>query len=144
MCPLPLELKAALAGAIGERLDAPVIQVSTTIEHHSVDACGFRTLGDELANLRGGLTLWNRTQARLDRRRGGKCLALAVVTDLSVDPGVGTKHRQARTLRSAVDLSTKPLPAPFTTRRRWIDVPHARWPTFRRITSPAYLMPLTL
>src|SRR5882672_5331156 len=45
-----LKLQTALAGRVGERLDAPVIDVAAAIEHHLLDALGDAALGDLLAD----------------------------------------------------------------------------------------------
>src|SRR5947209_19015417 len=44
-----LEAQAALAGAFGERLHAPVVLVAAAIEHGAVDACLGRALGQRRA-----------------------------------------------------------------------------------------------
>src|ERR671926_770771 len=49
-----LEVQAALAGTLGEGLDAAVVLVSAAVEHRGVDAGGLRALGEPLAAL-GGL-----------------------------------------------------------------------------------------
>ena len=46
----PLEVQACLAGSIGERLDAPMIEIAAAVEHDLLDAGLERPLGDELAH----------------------------------------------------------------------------------------------
>ena len=48
-----LELQAALAGGIGQRLDAAMETIGAPVEHHFLDAGGFRPLSHELADLAG-------------------------------------------------------------------------------------------
>src|SRR5581483_478797 len=45
------ELQSALAGGIGERLDAPMVEIAAAIEHHFLDALLGGALGDQLADL---------------------------------------------------------------------------------------------
>src|SRR5579871_4985274 len=72
---LPLEFQAALAGALGERLDAPVMQIAATVEHVLANAPLLRPLGEFLADKprgldrRAGLELLS--HGLLERRRGG-------------------------------------------------------------------------
>ena len=49
-----LELQAAFAGGVGQRLDAAVIDVAAAVEHHLRDAGLLGALGDQLADRRGG------------------------------------------------------------------------------------------
>src|SRR5207248_4144454 len=68
-----LEVQAALAGSVGERLDAPMESIATTVEHHGLDAGGLGTLGEEGAGAGGLLHRLQRAQLRLrprDRRNG--------------------------------------------------------------------------
>src|SRR5687767_14668297 len=48
--PLSLQVEAALAGALGERSDPPVVLVAAPIEDHVADAGRLRTLRDGLAD----------------------------------------------------------------------------------------------
>src|SRR5581483_12020926 len=50
----PLELEAAFAGRVCERLDAPMIDVATAVEHDLGDAGGLGALSDLLAHGGGG------------------------------------------------------------------------------------------
>ncbi len=85
----PLEVEAAFAGALGERLDAPVVHVCAAIEHDLLDALLGGALGDELADglrsvdVRAGLERF--ALVLLERRRGDDGRALLVVDDLRVD-----------------------------------------------------------
>src|SRR3954469_16407052 len=87
--PHPLEIQAALARGVGERLDAPVVAVAAAIEHDVLDALLDRALGDELADRLGGIDIGSGLQAAaqvlLQRRGRGNRRALSVVDDLRVD-----------------------------------------------------------
>ena len=48
-----LENEPALAGALGERLHTPVVQVAGPVEDDRVDVLGPRALGEQLADLLG-------------------------------------------------------------------------------------------
>ena len=50
-----LEVQAALARRIRQRLDAAVIEIAAAVEHHVLDALGGGAFGDELAHRLGGL-----------------------------------------------------------------------------------------
>src|SRR5262245_20893997 len=47
-----LEIQTAGASAVGERLDAPVVQVAAAVEAHLLDALLARPLGEQLADRR--------------------------------------------------------------------------------------------
>ena len=51
------ELQAALARGIGERLDAPVVEIAAAVEHDVLDALLDRALGDQLADRLGGVDI---------------------------------------------------------------------------------------
>src|SRR5262245_25837071 len=116
--PLPakiLEAQSAFAGGVGQRLDAPVKQITAAIEHDLFDAFGERALGDELADRLGGRDVrpgFELAAHRLFQRGGGReRLAFAVVDDLRID-----------VLRGAVDAKPEPRS------RRGLDgPPHPRF-----------------
>src|SRR5690606_2916459 len=60
------ELQAALAGGVGQRLDAAVVAVTRTVERDPLDAGGARLLRDRLADLGGGLAVLAVFQALAD------------------------------------------------------------------------------
>src|SRR5438045_4444552 len=88
-----LELQPALAGAVGERGDAAVIEVAAAIEDHLVDALREAALRERLAHLAGGVLLLRLLGLARRRRlevlvaRGGREQRLLgdVVDDLRVD-----------------------------------------------------------
>src|SRR5689334_5973561 len=88
-CPNSSERQAALAGGSGQRRDAAVIDVAATVEHHLLDAGRDRALGDQLADLGGGVLvgagLELALQPLVERGGGGERGALQVVDDLGVD-----------------------------------------------------------
>src|SRR5436305_5520811 len=51
---LNLKLKAAFAGSLRQRLDAPMINIAAAVEHHLLDALGEGALGDHLADAGSG------------------------------------------------------------------------------------------
>src|SRR5262249_39637924 len=95
-----LELEAALARCVGQRLDTAVVTIGTAVEHHGVDPLLAGALGDEFAHsLRGvdvGAGLEALAHGLLDRRGGRERRALGVVDDLRVDVLGRAEHRQPR------------------------------------------------
>src|SRR4029077_17144014 len=79
------ERQAALAGGGGEGRDAAVIDVAAAVEHDFLDAGLYGALGDQLADLGGGVPvgagLELAFQALVERRGGGQRQALQVVDD---------------------------------------------------------------
>ncbi len=67
MCPLGvLEFQSALAGGIGERLDAPMKEKCATVENDLADAGFDGALGDELADSRSSGLVGARLETALD------------------------------------------------------------------------------
>src|SRR6185437_200221 len=84
--PLPVllrgsELEPALAGGLGQCLDAPVEHVAAAIEHDVLDSLGGGALRHRLADRRGGRDIGTRLERSahvlLHRGRGGERLAYA-------------------------------------------------------------------
>src|SRR5450755_1128632 len=98
------EAQAALAGALGERLHAPVVAVAAAVEHGTVDAGGEGALGQQCTGA-AGLVHWGQVaQGRLgpvDRRDRA---AGVVVDQLREDAAVGAEHGDPGTLGGALDL----------------------------------------
>ena len=94
------ELQATFAGSIGERLDATVVAVAGAVERHLLDAGGLRLLGDEAADLGGGVLVLAAGQAILDvglRGRGSsQDLRTVGSKDLGVQVLARAQHGQAR------------------------------------------------
>src|SRR5215212_2553392 len=152
----PLEFQPAFAGAVGEGLDAPVVQEATAIEHDRRDALLLGALGEELPDLLGPVALARLLavpQRRFEirgRHQGG---AGGVVDDLPVDVLQRAEDRQARSLGGPAQVAPNaavPLLAQATC--IW-SLEHGRsyflplapaLPAFRRIVSSAYLIPLPL
>ncbi len=100
-CVLPSsEIQSALAGGIGQGLDAPVIEVAAAVEDHVLDSLGRRALGDQLAHRlgRGDIGAGLELPAQILFERGGRRdrLALLVVDHLRVDVLRRAKHRKPR------------------------------------------------
>src|SRR5215218_7633282 len=96
-----LEAQSAFAGRICERLDAPVIEILTAIEHHFLDALlhgAFRQqLADGLGRIDVGARIAAIAHGLFQRRGGSERFAFQVVDDLGVDVLRRTEHRQTRT-----------------------------------------------
>src|SRR5262249_6503900 len=109
-----LEAESSFTRAVGERLDAAVVQVTTAVEDDLLDA---GLLGrvckplPDLGRLPGLVALERIRQA--DPRRGGDRLAGVVVDELREDAAVRAEHGQARALRCAADLAADPAMPPF-------------------------------
>ena len=105
MC-LALELKSTFTRGIGEGFDFSVIEVTTAIEDHGVDAGGDGTLREELANLLRADNVRRRLLEGFVERGGGtQGAALGIVDDLRVDVLVGIMDGEARTLCGADDFA---------------------------------------
>ena len=74
-----LEVQTGLAGGFGERLHAPVVEVSVAVEHHLGDVLRLALLGHERADLLGGVGLvaFAETAAQILRQRRGAGKRLA-------------------------------------------------------------------
>src|SRR5947208_1956887 len=84
-----LELQAALAGGVGQGLDAAVVAAPAAVEGDGLDAGGLGSLGDRLADPLGRLDVRAGLQLAADlvdrARRRGQRAAVEVVDDLGVD-----------------------------------------------------------
>src|SRR5690606_27700885 len=98
--PAESELQAALAGRVGQGLDAPVVTVARTVEGDLLDARGPGTLGDDAADLGRGLGVLAVLQALLhlglQRVRRDDDLGAVGGEQLGVQVLAGAQHRQAR------------------------------------------------
>src|SRR3954447_17725119 len=86
-----LEPQAALAGALGQGLDAAVVLVSAAIEHGAVDAGGLGALGDEGTGTARLLHPAERAQLVLGPVDGRQRAAGVVVDELREDAAVGAE-----------------------------------------------------
>src|SRR5204863_7372449 len=131
------KLKPSFTRALGERLDATVIQIAAAVEHDALHAQLLRRVGELLAHLGRLLCLVAFERFRqADPRGGGKRLARVVVDELGEDAAVRAEDRQARTLRVAADLAAHAA-MPALTQLANGDLAHARFPTFLRTYSPS-------
>src|SRR5258708_12288 len=96
----PLELEAARAGGLGQRLDAAVIAETGAVEGHFRDSRRLGFLRDALAHFGGrfllGAVRMRRAHVLLERRGRGEHPAAGGVDHLRVDVQVGAVHREAR------------------------------------------------
>src|SRR5262249_46758488 len=108
-----LEAQSSFARAIGERLDASVIQVAAAVEDDALDAGLLPARGEQLAHLGGLLRLVAGERLRqVEPRRGGQRAAGVVVDELGEDAAVRAEDQQARALGGAADLAADPaMPA---------------------------------
>src|SRR3954451_2163422 len=125
---LTLEGQAALAGALGQGLDAAVVLVAAAVEDGRLHAGGLRALGQQhagaagLVHARQGLEVGLRPRDRRERA------AVDIVDELGGDAPVGAEHGDPRPLRRAGDLRAHPAAAPQALGRLGRDG-HARFPT---------------
>src|ERR1700760_1514140 len=131
-----LKDQPALAGPLGERLNAPVIFVAAAVEHGGVDARGLRPLGQQRAGARGLLHRTPPAQGRLGPVDRGERAAGVVVDQLREDAAVGGEHRGPGAIGGAANLGPDPAPA-LQTLRGLGHHGHARLPTFRATYSPS-------
>src|ERR1700730_4138181 len=138
---MPSELQPPLARAVGERLDASVIQVAAAVEDDRFDPaflCGGRKL---LADRLGLSALVALEALEPDPARTHERTTRRIVDELSEDAPIRAEHGQARALVRAGHLAAHTTVAAFAPLADG-DVTHARLPTFRRTNSPSYRMPL--
>src|SRR3954454_14664997 len=150
------EREAALAGALGEGGDPPVVLVAGAVEHHALDACSLGPLGDELADLArlGRLVAVEGAEVRLHRARGSPRPGAQVVDGMDADVLGGPGDDEARALRrsghllAATDLTTQTRGDARAGVLAGLECDSHRhlpaFPTLRRICSPAYRTPLPL
>jgi len=140
----PVEVEAALAGALGERANPPVVLVTAAVEDHGLDAGRLRPLGKRLAHGARGVDLAVAVRdPRLAARGRGQGPTAGIVDDLRVDELRRAEDRQARTLGGALQPQPEPLVSLATQRVATLLLDHAAPPTLpalpalRRICSPA-------
>ena len=152
---LPLKFQAALAGALGQRSDAAVVDVAAAVEDHGGDAGGLGALGHHLAHLLGRLAVGaGALEGLVQGGSGDQGLAVDIVDDLGIDVGRAAEHVQTGSLGRAGDFGAHSLVAlkPLGVGIDFLD--HIGTPPYffltpvlpslRRMTSSVYLMPLPL
>ena len=109
-----LELQSGFAGSRGDRRDPPVVEVAASIEDDLGDAGGLGPLGDELADLGGGVLVarGRAAQVGLGGGRGREGAPVAVVDHLGGDVLVGAEHGEAGALGGALHLLPHPAVPP--------------------------------
>src|SRR6266540_2572272 len=143
---MSLELQSAFAGSVGHRFHAAVLQISTTVEHDFRDARILRFPRYTLADF-GSLLGFLSAQSLIGSRHQGPLSH--VVHQLSVDMLQRPVDDETRTLARPIhSLADPEMPAraqPFSGPRSHFShyLPPAL-PAFRRICSPAYLIPFPL
>src|SRR3954453_6532403 len=135
MSPSRLEDQAALAGALGQGLDAAVELIAAAVEHRGLHARGLRALGQQLAGGRGLLHRLQRAQVALGPLDGGERAPGVVVDELGEHAGVGPEHGDPRPLGRAAHLGADAAAALEALRGRG-ENGHARLPTFLATYSP--------
>src|SRR3954471_16692654 len=132
-----LESQSSFARAVGECLDATVVQVAAAVEHDGFDSGLLRGCSEALADLGRllGLVALERLR-QVEPRRGGERAPRVVVDQLREDTAVRAKNEHARTVGRAADL---PAHAAVAAEARFASRKgaHARFPTFRRTYSPS-------
>src|SRR5687768_9805071 len=102
-----LKLQSRLSGGLGERLHAPVIEVSVAVEDDLFDLLLEADFRDQSSNLLGGVDLPVFAEGALEvarERRGcGEGLSVRVVDDLGVDVTPAPKHAEPRAVGPARD-----------------------------------------
>src|SRR3954454_13930828 len=98
------ETQAALAGALGEGLDAAVVLVSAAVEDRGLDAGRLGALGQRLAGLLRLVERLEGAQVALRPADGGQRAAGVVVDELGEHAAVGAEHGDARALGRAAHL----------------------------------------
>src|SRR5215203_3434954 len=145
------EAQSALAGGVGQRLDAAVIEIAGAVEHDARHAGCARALGDQAPDLLRGVDVAAALQLVphvLFEGRGGRQRRTAlIVDDLRVDLLRRAEHRKPRTaVRRLTDRTPNPrLAAVFGSK----FLSHSRGPYFflpslRKMNSSAYFTPLPL
>ena len=92
-----LEVQAALAGGVGEGLDAAVVLVAAAVEDRGLDAGGLGALGEQRADAGGLLHLGEALEVALGPVDGGQRAAGDVVDELrglSIDDVLGLSGRE--------------------------------------------------
>src|ERR687897_36891 len=107
--PLALQVEAALAGALCERADPPVVLVAATVEDDRGHPRGLRALRERAADRASGVDLARRNELALAARGGGQGATRGVVDDLGVDVLRAAEDRQARALLAAADAEPESL-----------------------------------
>src|SRR5829696_7821131 len=105
------ELEAPVAGALGDRRDAPVEAVAATVEDTGLDAGALRALGQQLADALRLLHRVELSEVGLGPRDGGDGAAGIVIDQLCEDAPVGAIDGQAGPLRVAADARAHPAAA---------------------------------
>src|SRR5438067_6960793 len=97
-----LEFQSAFTRGVGQRLDAPVIEIASAVEDHVLDALCGRPLRQELADRLGrrdvGAVLEATAHILFERRRRSERLAFEVVDHLGIDVLGRAEHRKPLTV----------------------------------------------
>src|SRR5215204_1295361 len=137
LCWRPSELQASLAGAPGDRGDAPVEAVAAPVEDAGLDARGLAALGEQLADTLGLLHRVELAELVFGPGDAGNRTASVVVDQLGEDAAVRAVDGQARALGVAADLGAHATAAaqPLLWLRE--NSHQALFPTLRATCSPA-------
>src|SRR5688500_17138036 len=144
LSPFALQVEAALAGALGERTDPPVILIATAVENHRAHPGGLRALGDRDPHGARDVDLRVTREIVLAAGRGGQRAPGGVVDHLGIDEFRAAEDRQARALGAPADAEPKALVS-LATQCVAGEICHGlpypptlpALPALRRICSPA-------
>src|SRR5947208_13295208 len=109
---MPSEFQTSLARALGERLDASVVQVTAAVEDDRLDPGLLGSGGELLPDLLRLLALVALEALEGGPGGAGERPAARVVDELREDAAVRAKHREARTLARARNLASGAAVAP--------------------------------
>src|SRR5687768_15292185 len=114
-----LEIESSLARAVGESLDAPVVQVAAAVEHHTGDARRLRALRDEFADGSRFSYLDCALYSGVEGRGGDEGMAAHVIYKLRVNVVQTAKYVEARPLSRAAQPCSNPV-VPLLPRRQHV------------------------
>src|SRR5258706_14701851 len=112
---VPSELQSRVARGLCGGGDPAVVLKAASVEHHPGDAGRLGPLGDERADLRGGIDVSGGSagaEVGFDRRRRRQRAAGGIVDDLHREVLVRSEDGQARSLAGARDLFADAVVAP--------------------------------
>ena len=140
-----LELQPAFTSSISQCLHTTVVFEARTVERHLSDACGFRTLSDQLTDFLGSVNVAGGTVTQFFVQSRGACQDLAAVgrKDLGVDVRKSGARRGVRLPARASSGAPCERDADEFLSLRSFAMPYFL-ASLRRTTSSEYRTPLPL